>query len=248
MTHSTDHFDGKDASDHLKEARLKGMIASSEIHGMEMPGHIAAFADTIKDTSMALLIIWSASLVLFPTTVCLELMILFSAGWLLWKPARSAILGWGRLERLHRLIDEEKWEIEHNRAQEKLELTEMYRAKGFTGKLLEDVIDVLMSDDNRLLQIMLEEELGLTLEIHEHPLKQAVGAAVGVVLASTLLILSFWLFSTYALPVIAAILLFFAAIVSAKLEKNKKTAGLVWHLAVAGAVTGASYIISKLFI
>ena len=248
MTHSTDHFDGKEAAEHLKEARLKGMIASSEVHGMEMPGHIAAFADTVKDTSMALLVIWSASLVLFPTTVCLRLMILFSAGWLLWKPARSALLGWGRLERLHRLIDEEQWEIQHNREQEKLELTEMYRAKGFTGKLLEDVIDVLMSDDNRLLQIMLEEELGLTLEIHEHPLKQAVGAAVGVILASTLLIVSFWLSPTYALPVVAALLLFFAATVSAKLEKNKKTSGLVWQLAVAGSVAGASYIISKLFI
>ncbi|MCX6990144.1 MAG: VIT1/CCC1 transporter family protein [Chlamydiae bacterium] len=127
-------------------------------------------------------------------------------------------------------------------------MTEMYRAKGFTGKLLEDVIDVLMSDDNRLLQIMLEEELGLTLEIHEHPLKQAVGAAVGVILASTLLIVSFWLSPTYALPVVAALLLFFAATVSAKLEKNKKTSGLVWQLAVAGSVAGASYIISKLFI
>ena len=248
MTHSTDHFEGKEAAEHLKQARLKGMIAAAEIHGMEMPGHIAAFADTVKDTSVALLIIWSASLVLFPTTVCLRLMILFSAGWLLWKPARSALLGWGRLERLHRLIEEEKWEIQHNRAQEKLELTEMYRAKGFTGKLLEDVIDVLMSDDNRLLQIMLEEELGLTLEIHEHPLKQAVGAAIGVILTSTLLIASFWLLPTYALPAVSAVLLFFAAIVSAKLEKNKKTSGLIWQLAVAGSVAGASYIISKLFI
>ncbi|MCX6990143.1 MAG: hypothetical protein NTX49_03645 [Chlamydiae bacterium] len=75
MTHSTDHFDGKEAAEHLKEARLKGMIASSEVHGMEMPGHIAAFADTVKDTSMALLVIWSASLVLFPTTVCLRRML-----------------------------------------------------------------------------------------------------------------------------------------------------------------------------
>jgi hypothetical protein len=101
---------------------------------------------------------------------------LFSFGWAVWKTGRSALLGWGRMERLHRLIEEERWEIQHHRAQERRELGEMYRAKGFDGKLLEEVLDVLMSDDNRLLKVMLEEELGLTLEAYEHPLRQAIGA------------------------------------------------------------------------
>ena len=212
-----------------------------------MPGHIASFADTIKDTTLALLVLWSVSLHLLPIGTSLALMVIFSVGWLLWKPARSAILGWGRLERLHRLIEEERWEIEHNREQEKLELTEMYRDKGFSGKLLDDVMDVLMSDDNRLLQIMLEEELGLTLEIHEHPLKQAGGAAVGALLSSFLLVLAFWLSPFYGLPLVAALMIVFSAVVSAKLERNKKTSGLVWHLAVAGCITTATYMVSKMF-
>ena len=94
---------------------------------------------------------------------------LFSIGWLFWKLGRSSLLGWARLERLHRLIQQEQWEIEHHRAQEKEELTAMYHQKGLTGKLLEQVIEVLMADDNRLLRVMLEEELGLTLETYEHP-------------------------------------------------------------------------------
>lgn len=241
-----DHFQGKSASDHLKQARLKGMIASSEIHGMEMPGHIAAFADTLKDTSIALLILWGVSLHLLPASTSLSLMLVFSVGWLIWKPARSAIVGWGRLERLHRLIEEERWEIEHNREQEKIELTEMYEAKGFSGKLLEELIDVLMSDDNRLLQIMLEEELGLTLEIHEHPLKQAGGATLGVALSAMLLISAFWISPYYALPVVAAFLIVLSAIITARLERNKKTSGLVWHLAVAGSVATAAYMVSKM--
>ncbi len=36
-------------------------------------------------------------------------------------------------------IEEERWEIQHHRAQERLELTEMYAAKGLSGKLLEEV-------------------------------------------------------------------------------------------------------------
>ncbi len=89
---------------------------------------------------------------------------------------RSAWLGWSRLERLHRILAQEKWEIEHNREQEREELGVLYAAKGFEGKLLEDVLDVLMADGDRLLKVMVEEELGLTLESQVHPLKQGLGA------------------------------------------------------------------------
>ena len=58
---------------------------------------------------------------------------------------------------------EERFEIAHHRGQEKEELTELYALKGFKGELLDQVINVLMADDNRLLSVMLEEELGLEL-------------------------------------------------------------------------------------
>ncbi|MBI2809614.1 MAG: VIT1/CCC1 transporter family protein, partial [Candidatus Melainabacteria bacterium] len=168
-----EHFRGKTVPDHLKEARARGALASAEIHGTEMPGHFAAGADTAKETAFALLFLW----VIFSHYLAPELtflfLVLFCAGWTIWKTARSALLGWARMERMHRVIEEERWEIEHHRTQERQELTEMYHAKGLEGKLLEEVIEVLMSDDNRLLRVMLEEELGLTLEIYEHPLKQA---------------------------------------------------------------------------
>jgi hypothetical protein len=245
---SPSHFEGKTPEDHLKEARLKGLAASSEMHGMEMPGHIIAFADAMKDMTIALLILWSTSLILIPKKTTLIMMILFGLGWLIWKPARSAIVGWGRLNRLHRLIEEERWEIEHNREQEKIELREMYRSKGFSGKLLDDVIDVLMSDDNRLLQIMLEEELGLTLGIHEHPLKQACGAALGALASSFLIILGFYLFPIYSPPMIAAFLIVCGSVITSHFEKNPKTTRLIWILATAAMITATTYIASKAFI
>ena len=245
---ASNHFQGHNPQEHLKQARMKGLFASSEMHGMEMPGHIAAFADTIKDTTTALFIIWAMSLLLIPHKIASIVMLLFSLGWLFWKPARSAMVGWGRLNRLHRLIEEERWEIEHNRAQEKLELTEMYRAKGFSGKLLDEVIDVLMSDDNRLLQIMLEEELGLTLQIHEHPIKQACGAACGVLAAACAMILAFHLSPTYAPPIIGTILTICSSLITSHLEKNQKTPNLIWHLATVAMITATTYIASKAFL
>ena len=81
----------------------------------------------------------------------------------------------------------------------------------FSGKLLDEVIDVLMADDNRLLQVMLEEELGLSLETYEHPLKQAAGAFFGVIGAATLLGLGLFLFSHGGVFIFAALIIALSA-------------------------------------
>jgi VIT1/CCC1 family predicted Fe2+/Mn2+ transporter len=158
---------------------------------------------------------------------------LFSIGWLFWKVGRSSLLGWARLERLHRLIEQEQWEIEHHRAQEKEELTAMYAQKGLSGQLLEQVIEVLMADDNRLLRVMLEEELGLTLESYEHPLKQAVGAAVGVVLAAAAMVLTFLIGGFLGSAITLGILFALATLLASQKQGNESIKSLVWNLAVA---------------
>ena len=145
------HFEGKSVVEHLKTARAKGALASAEIHGTEMPGHLSAAADAARETSVVLLLLW----ILLPSQP--TLFFLFAAGFFLWKIGRSALLGWARLERLHRVIEEERWEIEHQRQQEREELEALYQAKGLTGKLLDETVSVMMADDNRLLRIMLEE-------------------------------------------------------------------------------------------
>lgn len=242
----SDHFRGKSVVEHLKEARTKGMHAAHEVHGTEMPGHYAAGADAAKETAIYLLILWVLSLFIsFPGSLVLFLC-LFSAGLAIWKTGRSALLGWARMERLHRLIEEERWEIQHHRAQERKELAEMYRAKGFEGKLLEEVLDVLLSDDNRLLKVMLEEELGLTLEAYEHPLRQSLGALCGVLVSAVLCVFGLWANPHLGLPLCAIIIISGATIVSAKIEKNHVFSVLLWHLAIAGLVAGAVYFLSQM--
>jgi vacuolar iron transporter family protein len=234
------HFEGKTVVEHLKAARAKGAMAAAEIHGAEMPGHLSAFADAARDTGVVLVLLW----ILFPLQP--KLFLLFAAGLFFWKVGRSALLGWARLERLHRVIEEERWEIEHHREQEKEELTEMYRAKGLTGKLLDEVITVLMADDNRLLRIMLEEELGLALEAYEHPLKQSFGAAIGVAVAAALFTAGYYFLP--AGPLFAtAITMVAAALVAAKLERNRRIEAAIWNLSVAAFAIGATYFL-KIFV
>lgn len=239
------HFDGKEAIQHVTENYAKGVIASSEIHGTEIPGAISAGADAAKESALVFLLIWTTltALKLWPPQLY-SVLISFSIAWIFWKAGRSAFLGWSRLERLNRIALQEKWEIEHNRAQERDELTALYAAKGFEGKLLIDVIDVLMSDGDLLLRVMLEEELGLSLEVHEHPLKQAFGAFIGAFSSLTLLILSL-----YALPssviFVSFLIVAVASFIAAKYEKNDLIHAIIWNLGILAVSFGLSYFLMQ---
>jgi len=231
------HFEGKTVLEHLKAARAKGALAAAEIHGTEVPGHLSAAADAARDTGVTLLLLW----ILFPAEA--KLFFLMAAGLFLWKIGRSALLGWARLERLHRVIEEERWEIQHAREQEREELAALYQAKGLSGKLLDEVITVMMADDNRLLNIMLEEEMGLALEIYEHPLKQSLGAGVGVLIATALFAGGYFFFSPIAATALTIIL---AAITVAKLERNRRLEAVIWNLSLVAFVAAVTYFLKLL--
>jgi hypothetical protein len=244
MNTNYEHFEGKDVVEHLAAAREKGAKATAEVHGTEMPGYLSAFADSLKETALLLLGMW---LLFSAFSVAKPLWILgiFCVGWFFWKVGRSSLLGWARLERLHRLIEQERWEIEHHRPQEKEELTAMYRQKGLTGALLDQVIEVLMADDNRLLRVMLEEELGLTLESYEHPLKQAAGAGGGVLLAVASGTLGFFLGGTVGVILLLTCAFGIATILASKREGNEIMKSLIWNLAVGALGVGSIFLLAR---
>lgn len=242
MTGTTNHFKGKNAVDHVVEAQAKGIIASAEIHGTEIPGSIAAATDSVRETAVLILLIHLFDLKLdWPPNHTLALLIVAIFGWLVWKTGRSAWLGWSRLERLHRVLKEEKWEIEHNRTQEREELKALYMAKGFQGTLLEEVLDVLMADGDRLLKVMIEEELGLTLEVHEHPLKQALGSFIGVLVTAGVALAGFYLASSIGLYVVMTLLIGLSASISARIQGNEIIHAVVWNIAIVYLSIGMSY-------
>ncbi len=235
------HFQGKDAVAHVIEKRAEGIVALSESHGTEMPGHLSAGADCAREMGIYLLILWT---LLAPLNAPILLILTaFGVGFLAWKTGRSAQLGWARLERLHRVIEEERHEIETNRSQEREELSALYEAKGFQGKLLEDVMDVLMSDNDRLLKVMLEEELGLTLQAYEHPLKQCLGAFAGGLFALLMSIFFFLLLPSYGMLCAAAVIISISAAVAAVYEKNQVMSTIIWNLSIAAVAYGTTYYI-----
>lgn len=243
-----EHFKGKDAIGHVIEAQAQGIISAAEVHGLEPPGHLSAACDAAREGAIVLALLWISLIHLnVPLNQIIPVLAISACGWLLWKAGRSAWLGWFRLERLHRILKQERYEIEHHRAQERDELRVLYAAKGFEGKLLEDVLDVLMADNDRLLKVMVEEELGLSLAAYEHPLKQGLGAGIGVLISSAICLILLILWPALGIILGAAIVIAITAALNARLASNHVIPAIVWNLGIAILALGSVHFLLDLF-
>lgn len=239
---SSDHFEGKKPLSHVAEKQAFGLISSQELHGLEIPGYLHAGADAARDTAIALVLTYIILSHYFSGSEgILKGLLLFVIAYSLWKFGRSAWLGWGRLERLHRMLHQERWEIQHNRPQEREELIVLYQAKGFEGQLLEKVVDVLMADESRLLRVMIEEEMGVQLQRTEHPLRQGFGAFVGALTSGVLTLLLFYFFPSYGLPIGALLATALASWLVAYKAENRLLDAVVWNLGLAILAWGTLY-------
>jgi hypothetical protein len=243
MTHQNtpEGFKGKTIGTYLHHPLKRGAIATSEPYGNGLSDHFSAGVDAAKETALVFLITWAAS-PLFP----LNLLCCLGCSLLIWKAGRSALIGWNRLERLHKVIEEERFHIQHHREQGKEKLKEMYAAKGFSGEFLDNSVDVLMADDNRLLRVMLEEKLGLSLEVYEHPLKQAFGALLGVIISFLISIGAIYFWPHVGVPLFTILIIMVTSSIAARCEKRSQMDAAVWNGALGFFACGVAYLLSRL--
>ncbi len=140
-------------------------------------------------------------------------------------------------------IDRENWEIENKPEVEREEIEDIYKAKGFTGKDLEMIVNKITSDKKVWLNTMLTEELNLNLDIAGHPLKGALIMFGSFLIGGILPIIPFF-FSSGFTPLIIAVGISLSAsfIVGAIKSRMANTSLIKGGIEMAGLGTGIALI------
>ena len=136
-------------------------------------------------------------------------------------------------------IAREEWEIENKPDVERQEIEDIYKAKGFSGKELEMIVNKIISDKKIWLDTMLTEELKLNVEILGNPLKSAFRMFGAFLLGGILPIIPFFFGHGYA-PLLIAVGMSLTAsfVVGALKSRLAKTSILKGGLEMAGLGTG----------
>ncbi len=71
-------------------------------------------------------------------------------------------------------MNREAYEVDNFPDIERQEIRDIYRSKGFTGEILEKIISHITSDKKRWVDIMMHEELGLSLDTNISPIKSGI--------------------------------------------------------------------------
>ncbi len=101
-----------------------------------------------------------------------------------------------QIEILQSEIKREEYEIENAPEDERKEIEEIYKSKGFVGEELNMVVNKITSNKGVWLKTMLTEELGLNLEILGNPIKGAIVMFISFLVGGILPILPYFIVKT----------------------------------------------------
>ncbi|MFH0979433.1 MAG: VIT1/CCC1 transporter family protein [Candidatus Roizmanbacteria bacterium] len=149
-------------------------------------------------------------------------------------------------------LERERWEIEHVPAGEREEIRALYENYGFKGKVLDEIIARITSDDKTWLKVMMEQELKL------QPVDRKQAFPVALIVGVSALIGSFIpLTAFFFLPIKQAIIvslivstltLFFVGYYKAKQTIGRQLLKQGIEMAVIGMASAmVGYLVGSLF-
>ena len=140
-------------------------------------------------------------------------------------------------------IAREEYEIENLPDREREEIEDIYKAKGFSGKDLEMIVNKITSDKKVWLDTMLTEELKLNVDVVGSPLKSALIMFGSFLLGGIIPIIPFFFLDGYAaIGVAVGISLSASFGVGAVKSRMAKTGIIKGGIEMAGLGTGVALI------
>lgn len=94
------------------------------------------------------------------------------------------------IQEFYRHKNIEYWEVDNLPEKEKEEIRDIYRAKGFTGELLEQVVETITANRERWVDVMMKEELEMALPA-ESPVKKAAATFISFFLVGLIPLLTY---------------------------------------------------------
>lgn len=148
-------------------------------------------------------------------------------------------------------LKREKWEIENHPQGEREEIRQIYIRRGFSGKLLDQVVEKLTQDKKIWLEVMMNEELKLTPIHKRQAIQSAVIVGTAAIIGSFIPLLPFFFLSVNTGMMISlvtsAVTLFLVGAYKAKITVGKwyKSGSEIAVIGIISALVG--YAIGSLF-
>jgi VIT1/CCC1 family predicted Fe2+/Mn2+ transporter len=147
---------------------------------------------------------------------------------------------------------QEEWEIDNLEDQEKEEIREIYRKKGFKDELLEEVVRIITSRRKVWVDTMMKEELGL-IEDEKAPLNSSISTFVGFNVIGIIPLIPFIIFfaidsnlnlDTFLYSTVSvAIAFFIVGMIKAKIVKKSKIRSGIYTLIIGGIAAIVAYMV-----
>ncbi len=147
---------------------------------------------------------------------------------------------------------QEEWEIDNLEEQERDEIREIYRKKGFKNELLEDVVRIITSKRKVWIDTMMKEELGL-IEDEKNPMHSSLSTFVGFNLVGLIPLIPFMIFmiigielysEAFVYSIVSVCAAFFlVGMIKGKIVKKSKIHSAINTLIIGGIAALVAYLV-----
>jgi len=147
---------------------------------------------------------------------------------------------------------QEEWEVDNLEDQEKDEIRNIYRKKGFKDELLEEIVRIITSRRKVWVDTMMKEELGL-MENEKSPMDSSVSTFVGFNLIGLIPLIPFMIFmvigvepnsEAFAYSTISIVVAFFlVGMIKGRVVKKSKIRSGLYTLIIGGIASTVAYLV-----